>query len=226
MDAATATILAALIAAVVSIINMTLNKDQKISEFRQAWLDDLRKDLALFFTCIRAFTRAVQEQKVDEARAWLYKNGTFVKTVVDTTPTPKSPLRMTEEQISKMRFEVAESRYRIRLRLNPKESDHKELMELMQSGITTMQTVLDFPVICNNLGEFEIFNNKLQHLVESTMNSIENTSDFSTGVLKKEWNIVKQGEPAFRIIRNFILPIVLIIGLATLILKLSGVVLF
>jgi hypothetical protein len=99
-------------------------------------------------------------------------------------------------------------------------------MELMQSAITTMQTVLDFPVNCNNMSEFEIFKNKLQYLAECTMSSIEKTSDFSTGVLKKEWNIVKQGEPAFRFIRNLILPIVLIAGLTILILKLSGVILF
>src|SRR5450759_2566061 len=55
-----ATIIAALIAAAFSFVNLTLTKEQKTSEFRQAWIDALRQDLATFFATVRAFARAAQ----------------------------------------------------------------------------------------------------------------------------------------------------------------------
>ena len=38
----------------------TLTKEQKTSEFRQAWIDALREDLARFLGAARAFARAVE----------------------------------------------------------------------------------------------------------------------------------------------------------------------
>ncbi|HKE96605.1 MAG TPA: hypothetical protein VKB34_20010, partial [Povalibacter sp.] len=56
---AIATVVASLIAGVFSFVNLTLNKEQKTSEFRQAWIDALRADLSAFFAAARAFARAV-----------------------------------------------------------------------------------------------------------------------------------------------------------------------
>ena len=49
-----ATVVAALITALIAYINLTLSKEQKTSEFRQAWIDGLRNDLAAFFSSARA----------------------------------------------------------------------------------------------------------------------------------------------------------------------------
>ena len=38
-----ATVMAALITALISFVNLTLSKEQKTSEFRQAWIDGLQK---------------------------------------------------------------------------------------------------------------------------------------------------------------------------------------
>src|SRR5687767_10885416 len=46
--AASATIVAAILAAVIAFVGTVLGKDQKTSEFRQAWIDSLREDLADF----------------------------------------------------------------------------------------------------------------------------------------------------------------------------------
>lgn len=62
--AAIATVVASLIAAAISFVNLTLNKEQKTSDFRQAWIDGLREDLSSFFACSRAFARASQELKI------------------------------------------------------------------------------------------------------------------------------------------------------------------
>src|ERR1039458_8879231 len=54
------TIVVALIAGAFSLIAITLSKEQKVSEFRQAWIDGLRADLAAFLSATRAFARAME----------------------------------------------------------------------------------------------------------------------------------------------------------------------
>ena len=50
------TLLAALLGAAVASIGVTLAKDTKVSEFRQAWIDKLREDVAEFISLVsRAF---------------------------------------------------------------------------------------------------------------------------------------------------------------------------
>ena len=50
--AAAATITAALLASVIAFVGTVLGKDQKTSEFRQAWIDALREDLASYVAII------------------------------------------------------------------------------------------------------------------------------------------------------------------------------
>ena len=113
---AIATVVAALIAAAMSFISLTLNKEQKTSEFRQAWIDGLREDLAAFFACARSFARATQELAA------------FGKGSKDG-----APLAITEDKVSDIRYQIAENRYRIQLRLNAKESEHQILLSLCKS---------------------------------------------------------------------------------------------
>ncbi len=56
MSGGTATLIAAIIAAAASFIGLVLAKEQKISEFRQSWIDDLRGEISDYlsiFTQIR-----------------------------------------------------------------------------------------------------------------------------------------------------------------------------
>jgi hypothetical protein len=50
----TATIIGASIAAVVALVGLVASKEQKTSEFRQAWIDGLRNDLATYLSRINA----------------------------------------------------------------------------------------------------------------------------------------------------------------------------
>jgi hypothetical protein len=171
---AIATVIAALIAAAMSFVNLTLNKEQKTSEFRQAWIDGLRQDLAAFFACARAFARATQELKVFGKGS---KEG--------------APLAMTEQQIGDIRYQVAENRYRIQLRLNPSEAKHQELLSLMQVALDAQNSML--------AGEGD---------TSSILEAVEKAAALSTQVLKSEWERVKRGELAFRVARNWVAPIV------------------
>jgi len=108
------TIIAALIAGAVSLVAITLSKEQKISEFRQAWIDALRADLASFLSSARAFARAMDARNVHGVES-------------------KDPGKtlFTLEKVGEIRATAAESYYRIKLRLNPGEADHKELLRGM-----------------------------------------------------------------------------------------------
>lgn len=44
-----ATLAAALLAGAIAALTLIVNKENKISEFRQAWIDGLREDLTTFF---------------------------------------------------------------------------------------------------------------------------------------------------------------------------------
>lgn len=177
--AAIATFVAALIAAAFSFVNLTLNKEQKTSEFRQAWIDGLREDLAAFFAGVRAFARATEELKsaASASRAAL-------------------PLAMTPEKISDIRYQAAETRYRIQLRLNLKEPEHKELLRLMQVAVDEQNKFLAD-----------------KSDVARTLQAIENAADYAPKILKAEWERVKRGELAFRLARNWIAPAIVLISL-------------
>jgi len=66
-DAAIGAVVAALIAGIVSLLGLIISKEQKTSEFRQAWIDALRCDLTAFLTQINAIHDATKVRYVDHA---------------------------------------------------------------------------------------------------------------------------------------------------------------
>lgn len=54
---------AALVAGGIARSNLIATKETKISEFRQAWIDSLRDELAKLFSYSRTLARAVQEDR-------------------------------------------------------------------------------------------------------------------------------------------------------------------
>ena len=166
--AAVATVVAALIAGLIAFVNLTLTKEQKTSEFRQEWIDGLREDLATFLSAARACARAFS------AKALLGENYS------------KVAFPMGDEQIAELRLSAAQTFYRIKLRLNPDEVEHVELLRLLTRAIDEQ--------------------NK-QQLDQSTTDAeilaaLERASDYARPLLKTEWKRVKSGELPFRLIRN------------------------
>lgn len=116
---AIATVAAALIAGGISLTNLILTKETKISEFRQAWIDALRDELAIFLTSTRAMARVIQE----------------LRHVNRTQDTSISSLQFTPDKITEVRHSVASSHYKIKLRLNIEQPDHLKLLGLLESAI-------------------------------------------------------------------------------------------
>lgn len=66
-DVAVGTIMAAVIAGTVSFLGLVISKEQKTSEFRQAWIDALRADISLYLSHINA---------ISDSSVSTYKNDT------------------------------------------------------------------------------------------------------------------------------------------------------
>ncbi|MBV4496408.1 hypothetical protein HU715_013635 [Pseudomonas sp. SWRI12] len=104
-------IAAALVAGLVSFVVTVLAKDQKTSEFRQAWIDGLRADVADFVGLARAMLAVVNAKttrKEDASSYVIERHDDFTKIYSLIT--------------------------RIRLRLNPDE--HGEMLELLNTFFT------------------------------------------------------------------------------------------
>lgn len=177
--AAIGAVVTALIAGAFSFVGLTLSKEQKTSEFRQAWIDGLRVDLATFFAGARAMARVTEENRSVVARGGTNSN-----------------LEMTKEQISEIRYQAAETRYRIQLRLNPKEAEHNELLRLMHVAIEEQNS---------------FFNGSSD--MAKTLRAVDNAAEFAPQILKTEWERVKKGELAFRVARNWVAPAVVAVSL-------------
>jgi hypothetical protein len=112
LSEAVAPILAGMFAALVSFIVTVLSKEQKTSEFRQAWIDSLREELSQFAALSLIIEDSIQEhvsvakEKADDAR------------------------HLITERFEE--YKLAEALWiKILLRLNPKE--HGQLIDLVES---------------------------------------------------------------------------------------------
>ncbi|ABM38408.1 hypothetical protein Pnap_3109 [Polaromonas naphthalenivorans CJ2] len=171
---AIATVVAAVIAGLISVVALTLTKEQKTSEFRQAWIDGLRSDLADYLAAARAMARVIEE-----AAAFGDKYAAL-------------PFTIPPDQVGEIRRNVAVSLYRIKLRLNPDEKEHQELLRLLGSVSETQKQAVSAPL----------------ERTAAMLQAVETAADYSRPILKAEWRRVKAGEPQFRLVRNWLVPVV------------------
>jgi hypothetical protein len=122
---ALATLVAALITAAVSFVSLTLTKEQKTSDFRQAWIDGLRDELATFLAAARAFARAIE---VLNTHGPEYRE--------------KTVFRISDDKVGDLRYQAAESLCKIQLRLNRNEPEHQELLRLLRQAVAAQNTML------------------------------------------------------------------------------------
>lgn len=107
MDFSIGAVVAALIAGIFSFLGLVISKEQKISDFRQAWIDSLRSDIITYLTNINAIT---------DALALTYKN--HAEKV---------------KALSPLYSNLNSATFSITLRLNPDEQHSVQLMECMNA---------------------------------------------------------------------------------------------
>lgn len=113
-------IIAALIAGVISLLGLIISKEQKVSDFRQAWIDALRADMAAVITHAHAIHGAHLAKFQTDAELWKNVRGDFVG--------------------------INEAWARIKLRLNPKEKPSIAVLEVLKEheSLFAAGTVPDF----------------------------------------------------------------------------------
>lgn len=117
------TVAAAIVAGGIARANLIASKETKVSEFRQAWINALRDDLAALFSNTRTLARSVQEFRAPQCDE-------TEKFGIDKT------------KITVVRHDAAETYHRIRLRLNASQDDHKELLRLLSSMMGAQQSYI------------------------------------------------------------------------------------
>lgn len=102
------TIVAAAIAAFISLVGLIISKESKVSEFRQQWIDALRQEVSLVITHTHAIHQAFDA-------------------IVET---PEKPLVWADIRTDYVNFDEAAAK--IRLRLNPTEKTSIAVLEVLK----------------------------------------------------------------------------------------------
>jgi t-SNARE complex subunit (syntaxin) len=157
------TFAATLVAGGIARSNLIATKETKVSEFRQAWINSLREELATLFSNTRTLARAVQENRSPQ-------------------PEKSSQFHFSQDKITAVRHGAAETYYRIKLRLNREQDDHKELLRLLSEMMAAQQRYID----------------DLTADVQLPLSNVEKASEQAEKVLKSEWRTVKGGEEAYK----------------------------
>ncbi|MEZ8657026.1 hypothetical protein AB6D60_24055 [Vibrio splendidus] len=111
-DEKTATVVAAFIAFIYSFVNMLVSKDQKTTEFRQAWIDSLREEIANLVSFYGYLATQSERYKSD-----------------DSLENPK--IKFLDEQGETVK-KLAICMHKIQLRLNVKDNRDKQLLDLLR----------------------------------------------------------------------------------------------
>lgn len=119
-------VLAAFLTGTVSFISLINSKEQKTSEFRQSWVDNLRNDIADLFSYLDSLYMSVR--RVDSQNPGLKESGNLSYAKYH---------EQNKEDFAKLNSAF----YRIVLRLNPKE--HKRLIDKMK-GLEEAMSGVDF----------------------------------------------------------------------------------
>jgi len=170
-------IIVTIIAVFVSFIGLLISKEQKTSEFRQAWINTLREDISKFIGQTNSVSKLVIINKTSE----------------------KEKKKETSSDVILGSVEMRELQSKIELLINPKEKEHIELIALIDNIIQELND-------CNHIFEYQ----KIHE------NNIKKLTSLSQGILKKEWDRVKDGEPIFKTLK-IVLGIVTIVGIPYLI---------
>jgi hypothetical protein len=139
----TGAVIAAFISGYWSFVNLIVSKDQKVSEFRQCWIDKLREDIAKFTSHVLSFQTAwmaykhLNANEKEHGAKFLIEKNSDIK-------------------------ELTELSNRIRLRLNPTENeDLITLLDDIDRYITSPSNLRDGDDVIRTANHFIIDSQKL-----------------------------------------------------------------
>lgn len=182
----------------VGVISLILTKEQKISEFRQKWIDGIRKDIASLLGKLKIFND--HYKMVSES---LHKYDEVVKDnphlVNDNFNNEAEQAKITEEQAQEFKNDNALEDYREKI-----EKSKNEIKEIIPEILILINKIKlrlnknddEDKSLLEDLKNIENYINNTDK-IENIINLTKNIEDKSHTLLKKEWERVKKGEPNF-----------------------------
>ncbi|PQK80194.1 hypothetical protein CG428_02210 [Pantoea ananatis] len=177
-------IIAAMIAGFIAFTGMIITKESKVSEFRQAWINDFREEVSLL---------------IEAYKQWAYTNVNYENhkktSDFENSDLAKSHREMLEwynQALHKSEGEVERYKGRIKLRLNSdinrRSTEEKKIDELLEKITKTTE-----------LNSVETLSDEIYL--------------YSSLILSTEWKVVKKGEESYIKAKKFILLAAMLIGL-------------
>jgi hypothetical protein len=174
----------ATISGVVSVVGLIISKEQKLSDFRQAWVDGLRDDISHFISypiMISAYNEIVLKPKLSRIKQKI----TGAENDEARRAAEEEDLRARSVFYEKMgdnysKVNIYSTRIRLRLNDSPHETESRALLSILRrmEGFFKDLGALDDRAVHDAVAEIEAISRPL---------------------LKKEWERVKSGETTFRI---------------------------
>lgn len=177
-------ILGAIIAGLFSFLALVISKENKTSEFRQAWIDALRSEVADFIAAVRQFQSALYSEILYPTKVHAEIHSESIK------------------RIHEFADRLQLSSNLIRLRLHTKGDENylsKELIDHMNTVTEKMTESNDLratipsgkPMDPATIAAYKVLN-------KVTLDALLPFRETAQKLLKHEWERVKKGEPWFR----------------------------
>jgi len=174
----------ATISGLISITGLVISKEQKLSDFRQAWIDALRDDISHFIShplMISAYNELVFRPRAEKLREKLAQTD---RTREERAAIEQEIAQAASDFYADMResyskINIYSTRIKLRLNDGPHEIDSRALLSVlkrMEGLFSNIHTLEDQPV----------------------QDAVAEIETISRPLLKKEWERVKRGERTFR----------------------------
>lgn len=179
-------IIAATIAGFIAFIGMIITKESKVSEFRQAWINDFREEVSFLIEAYKkwAYTNKNYQTHLSISPIYLVDS--------ESSKSHREKSKWYDQVLLESKGEIERYRGRIKLRLNSdsyrRSDEEKELDELLEEIIKTTKL----------------------SLVEDLCDKVYLNSSL---ILSTEWKVVKKGEVSYVKAKKFLLWLAISIGI-------------
>jgi hypothetical protein len=197
----------ATISGLISITGLVISKEQKLSDFRQAWIDALRDDISRFISqplMISAYNELVFRPRAKELREKLAQtDGTQEeRAAIEQDIAQAASAFYAEMRENYSKINIYSTRIKLRLNDGPHEVDSRALLSVLKriEGLfSNIHTLEDQPV----------------------QDAVAEIETISRPLLKKEWERVKKGERTFQVAKYASLAVSCLLAVVILGLLLS-----
>lgn len=183
-------IIAAMIAGFIAFIGMIITKENKVSEFRQVWINEFREEVSFLIEAYKkwTFNKKLYDSHMGIAHIYLVDS--------EQAKTFREKSQWYDETLLDASNEMERYKGRIKLRLNSDINRRKKPENELDALLDKLKITTDL-VLADALSREIYFNSSL--------------------ILSTEWKVVKKGEESYIKSKKFILFLAVLVGVIGLI---------